>query len=417
MLVAGGVAAHDDHVHRRLAPHVERGDRPPVGAGDGEDQLARPARGERRVRHDQRVAVRGRGQAQRRRLGPRGGARGGGGSGTGGPAGRSGTGSATDQAGTPATAPTFQAAPKASASAAEVAHQPQRRPHAHLLVARRGTTREAAFGVDLRIGCAPEHPDWRSGRSASDPRWMSTATSPFVPPSVRRRMPAGPPLTGPPLADVDSLPERDPYRLPWPGHVETSGGVTLHVRETPGPDGVPAVYVHGLSGSATNWTDLAALLSTRAAGTAVDLPGFGLSHPLASRDYTPAGHADALLCFLAGRGRPVHLLGNSLGGLVALQRRRPPSRAGAHAHPGVAGNARPQAGSAAGVGPADAAGHGAPDRRTGPGRAGRDERAGPGRAGDRGCASATRAASRSTGSPRPSPRSRPGPGWSGRARR
>jgi pimeloyl-ACP methyl ester carboxylesterase len=147
---------------------------------------------------------------------------------------------------------------------------------------------------------------------------MSTATSPFVPPSVRRRMPAGPPLTGPPLADVDSLPERDPHRLPWPGHVETSGGVTLHVRETPGPDGVPAVYVHGLSGSATNWTDLAALLCTRAAGTAVDLPGFGLSHPLASRDYTPAGHADALMCFLAGRGRPVHLLGNSLGGLIAL---------------------------------------------------------------------------------------------------
>jgi pimeloyl-ACP methyl ester carboxylesterase len=147
---------------------------------------------------------------------------------------------------------------------------------------------------------------------------MSTATSPFVPPSVRRRMPAGHPLTGPPLAGVDSLPERDPYRLPWPGHVETSGGVTLHVRETPGPDGVPAVYVHGLSGSATNWTDLAALLSTRAAGTAVDLPGFGLSHPLASRDYTPAGHADALMCFLAGRGRPVHLLGNSLGGLIAL---------------------------------------------------------------------------------------------------
>jgi pimeloyl-ACP methyl ester carboxylesterase len=120
------------------------------------------------------------------------------------------------------------------------------------------------------------------------------------------------------LADAASMPVRDPHRRPWPGREVTSGGVTLHVRETPGPDGVPAVYVHGLSGSATNWTDLAALLSTRAAGTAVDLPGFGLSQPLASRDYTPAGHADALLCFLAGRGRPVHLLGNSLGGAVAL---------------------------------------------------------------------------------------------------
>jgi pimeloyl-ACP methyl ester carboxylesterase len=121
-----------------------------------------------------------------------------------------------------------------------------------------------------------------------------------------------------PLADPATLPVRDPFQPRWPGREVTSGGVTMHVRETPGPDGVPAVYVHGLSGSATNWTDLAALLSTRAAGTAVDLPGFGLSRPLASRDYSPAGHADALLCFLAGRGRPVHLLGNSFGGAVAM---------------------------------------------------------------------------------------------------
>ena len=50
------------------------------------------------------------------------------------------------------------------------------------------------------------------------------------------------------------------------------------------PDDVPA----------TNWTDLAALLRTRAPGAAVDLPGFGRSRPLASRDYSPAAHADAL---------------------------------------------------------------------------------------------------------------------------
>ncbi|HVH23683.1 MAG TPA: alpha/beta fold hydrolase [Pseudonocardia sp.] len=143
---------------------------------------------------------------------------------------------------------------------------------------------------------------------------MSTATFPARPFPFRRCPAPG----DVPLAPATSLPDRDPYRRPWPGRQVTSGGVTLHVRETPGPDDVPAVYVHGLAGSATNWTDLSALLSTRAAGTAVDLPGFGESRPLVSRDYTPAGHADALLCFLAGRGRPVHLLGNSLGGLVAL---------------------------------------------------------------------------------------------------
>jgi pimeloyl-ACP methyl ester carboxylesterase len=139
-----------------------------------------------------------------------------------------------------------------------------------------------------------------------------------VHPLGARRSPARAEPPAVPLADPATLPARDPHRKPWPGREVTSGGVTLHVRETPGPYGVPAVYVHGLSGSATNWTDLSALLSTRAAGTAIDLPGFGLSQPPASGLYTPGAHADALLCFLAGRGRPVHLLGNSMGGALAL---------------------------------------------------------------------------------------------------
>jgi pimeloyl-ACP methyl ester carboxylesterase len=122
----------------------------------------------------------------------------------------------------------------------------------------------------------------------------------------------------PPLADAVSFPPLDLHRKPWPVREITSGGVTLHVRETPGPDGTPAVYVHGLGGSSLNWTDLAAQLGTRAAGTAVDLPGFGRTRPPAGFDFTPSAHADALLCFLAGRNEPVHLLGNSLGGAIAL---------------------------------------------------------------------------------------------------
>lgn len=123
-----------------------------------------------------------------------------------------------------------------------------------------------------------------------------------------------------PLADPALLPPVDKSVPPWPGRQVSSGGVTLHVRETPGPDGeTPAVYVHGLSGSGTNWTDLAAQLSPHARGLALDLPGFGHSRPLQSGHYTPAAHADAVLCFLAGMGRPVHLLGNSLGGATALR--------------------------------------------------------------------------------------------------
>ncbi|MGQ0483407.1 MAG: alpha/beta fold hydrolase [Pseudonocardia sp.] len=131
------------------------------------------------------------------------------------------------------------------------------------------------------------------------------------------------PVASPPrvalLADPDELPPLDTRQVPWPGRELTHGGVTLHVRETPGPAGaVPAVYVHGLSGSGTNWTDLAAQLAPHAPGLAVDLPGFGRSRPVAGFDYSPAAHADALQCFLAGQGRPVHLLGNSMGGAIGL---------------------------------------------------------------------------------------------------
>jgi pimeloyl-ACP methyl ester carboxylesterase len=121
-----------------------------------------------------------------------------------------------------------------------------------------------------------------------------------------------------PLADPATFGPRDPHARPWPGRELTAGGVTLYVRETQGASDAEAVYVHGLSGSGTNWTDLAGLLAPRATGLAVDLPGFGFTRPPAAPDYTPGGHADALLCFLAGRGRPVHLLGNSLGGSIAM---------------------------------------------------------------------------------------------------
>lgn len=139
----------------------------------------------------------------------------------------------------------------------------------------------------------------------------------LIAPRTRRGVPLSPRTA--PLADASELPPRDRHQPPWPGRELTSGGVTLHVRDTPGPpDGTPAVYVHGLSGSATNWTDLAAQLSPHAPGLAVDMPGFGRSRPLDSRDYSPAANSDALLCFLAGQGRPVHLLGNSLGGALSL---------------------------------------------------------------------------------------------------
>lgn len=130
------------------------------------------------------------------------------------------------------------------------------------------------------------------------------------------------------------LPELKPDQPHWPGRVRCAGGVSLHVRETPridggaagvGRDGLddesdePVVYVHGLNGSATHFTDLAALVRVRLPGIAVDLPGFGRTEPADGFDYTPDAHAEALGDFLAGLGRgPQHLVANSLGGAVAM---------------------------------------------------------------------------------------------------
>lgn len=128
-----------------------------------------------------------------------------------------------------------------------------------------------------------------------------------------------PPVTFVPLSDA-VLPSVDMSIPPWPGEDMTSGDVRMHVRVTPGPAGAPtAVYVHGLGGSATNWTDLAAQMSTRVPGIAVDLPGFGRTEPQRSFDYSIPAHADAVARFVRGLGvGPVHLLGNSMGGAISM---------------------------------------------------------------------------------------------------
>jgi pimeloyl-ACP methyl ester carboxylesterase len=128
-----------------------------------------------------------------------------------------------------------------------------------------------------------------------------------------------PPVTFVPMSDA-VLPAVDMSIPPWPGADRTSGGVTMHVRVTPGQEGAPtAVYVHGLGGSATNWTDLAGQLSGSVNGLAVDLPGFGRSEPPGDFDYSIPGHADAVARFIRGLGTaPVHLFGNSMGGAIAM---------------------------------------------------------------------------------------------------
>ncbi|WP_372493864.1 alpha/beta fold hydrolase [Prauserella aidingensis] len=146
------------------------------------------------------------------------------------------------------------------------------------------------------------------------------------------------PLTHVPLSRT-VLPAHDPMLPPWEGSWEAvaapgdaapgdgsvgghagdeAGGLRLHVRRTPGRVGETAVYVHGLGGSSTNWTDLAAQLAPHAEGIALDLPGFGFSEPPAGFRFSLDAHADVVARYLESLRRPVHLVGNSMGGAVSL---------------------------------------------------------------------------------------------------
>lgn len=122
------------------------------------------------------------------------------------------------------------------------------------------------------------------------------------------------------LAPDESLPAPAGTVLPqWPGRLVRLDGSAIFVRETPArvPDPEPALYLHGLGGSSTNWTDLAALLAGHVAGAAIDLPGSGRSDP--APRYTVDAYAGRVVRWIAGAGNgPVHLVGNSLGGTVAV---------------------------------------------------------------------------------------------------
>ncbi|SEH03545.1 Pimeloyl-ACP methyl ester carboxylesterase [Nonomuraea solani] len=100
----------------------------------------------------------------------------------------------------------------------------------------------------------------------------------------------------------------------WPGRMIGP----VHVRSTPAGRAEQAVFVHGLAGSATNWTDLMDELKDTVTGHAIDLPGAGFSPEPADGDYTVAAHAEAVIGLLEHTG-PAHLFGNSLGGAVAVR--------------------------------------------------------------------------------------------------
>ncbi|WP_395292441.1 alpha/beta fold hydrolase [Kitasatospora hibisci] len=80
-----------------------------------------------------------------------------------------------------------------------------------------------------------------------------------------------------------------------------------------------AVFLHGLGGWTHNWAALIDRLRATVHCLALDLPGFGRSAPPPDGVVSVERQAAAVASHLDGTGhRRVHLVGNSLGGLVAL---------------------------------------------------------------------------------------------------
>ncbi|MHA3703156.1 alpha/beta fold hydrolase [Jatrophihabitans sp. YIM 134969] len=142
-----------------------------------------------------------------------------------------------------------------------------------------------------------------------------------------RRFRPSPDAAAPAVIDTTTrLPELDLTLPPWPGEEVEVGGARLFVRHTPttATGEVPtAVFVHGLGGASTNWTDLGAQLRGHVDAYAPDLPGFGRSGPSPTGEYSIRTHAQVVTAYLervvAERGAPVHLFGNSMGGAISIR--------------------------------------------------------------------------------------------------
>lgn len=95
-------------------------------------------------------------------------------------------------------------------------------------------------------------------------------------------------------------------------------GIRLHVRDT-GPRAAPAViFLHGFGASLQTWDEWARDLERDHRVIRYDLPGFGLTGPDPTGDYTDARSIAVLLALMDRLGaQRASVVGNSMGGRIA----------------------------------------------------------------------------------------------------
>ena len=106
---------------------------------------------------------------------------------------------------------------------------------------------------------------------------------------------------------------------PPPSQFIDGGGQAVHVRdEGPRDDPVPLVLLHGTSASLHTWDGWAEALRGQRRVIRFDLPGFGLTGPNASGDYSIATYVRFVQAVLDRLGvQRCVIAGNSLGGQIA----------------------------------------------------------------------------------------------------
>ena len=97
-------------------------------------------------------------------------------------------------------------------------------------------------------------------------------------------------------------------------------GLRMHVRDTGPRNASVVILLHGLGSSLHTWEPWAQTLSARFRVIRFDLPGFGLTGPDPTGDYSDARSAAVLAGLMDAQSvRRASLIGNSMGGKLAWQ--------------------------------------------------------------------------------------------------